>query len=108
MPEFIRKSAKLFDDRERRRLVDFLAATPLAGDLLQGTGGLRKLRWAASSRGKSGGARIIYYYHDPGMPLFALTVFAKNEKADMSHADRDLFRGLVEVLVNQYQRGAKR
>jgi hypothetical protein len=108
MPEFIRQSARLFDDGERHRLVDFLATHPMVGDLIQGTGGLRKLRWSASSRGKRGGARVIYYYHDPDMPLFALTVFAKNEKADLSHDDRELFRQLVEVLVKHYRKETKR
>ena len=72
-PEFLSATKKLMDDEERKALVDFLALNPMAGDLIQGTGGIRKLRWALEGRGKRGGSRIIYFYHDREMPLFALT-----------------------------------
>src|SRR5271165_4286712 len=86
-PEFIRAVEKLLSDRERSDLVDFLAWNPTAGDLVPGTGGVRKLRWALEGRGKRGGARIVYFHHDAGMPLFALTAYAKNERADLSQQD---------------------
>lgn len=103
-PEFIRRSEALFGDAERLRIVDVLSIDPEAGDLIRGTGGLRKLRWASSSRGKRGGARIITYFHDRSMPLFLITVFAKNEKSDLSAADRELYRHLAETLRNAYRR----
>lgn len=49
---------------DKRELIDFLAEDPMAGDLIPGTGGVRKLRFATSGRGKRGGARVIYYYLD--------------------------------------------
>ena len=55
---------------------------PVAGDLIPGTGGVRKLRWGLDGRGKRGGARVIYFHHGAAMPLFALTAYAKNERAD--------------------------
>jgi len=85
-------------------LVDYLARNPLAGDLVQGAGGVRKLRWALEGRGKRGGARVIYYYHSQSMPLFALTAYAKNEQAGMSQADRNDFRRLTALLVERYAR----
>lgn len=72
-PEFLSATRKQMSDAERALLVDYLAYNPAAGDLIQGTGGVRKLRWALEGRGKSGGARVIYFYHDAGMPIFALT-----------------------------------
>jgi len=54
-------------------LVAYLAHHPTAGDLVPGTGGIRKLRWALPGRGKSGGARVIYFFHGTDLPLFALT-----------------------------------
>jgi mRNA-degrading endonuclease RelE of RelBE toxin-antitoxin system len=69
----------LFNENERKAIVDYLAAHPHAGDIVENTGGIRKLRWSQGGKGKSGGARIIYYYHDQRIPLFLLTVFAKNE-----------------------------
>lgn len=80
-------------------MVDYLAAQPKAGDLIEGTGGVRKLRWARGGRGKSGGVRVIYYFHSDAMPLYLLTMFAKNERANLSKAERNELAGLVDVLV---------
>ena len=56
---------------------------------MQGTGGIRKLRWSAQGRGKSGGVRVIYYFHNETMPLFLLTVFGKGEKANLTKGVRN-------------------
>lgn len=66
---------------------------------MEGTGGIRKLRWGRGSRGKSGGVRIIYYYHDERIPLYLLTVFGKNERANLSKAERNDLAKLVDLLV---------
>ena len=81
LPEFQRRSDKLLSSSERLSVINYLAAHPLAGDLMQGTGGIRKLRWAAKGKGKSGGVRIIYYFHNTSIPLFLLTLFGKGEKS---------------------------
>lgn len=98
MPEYIRRATKLLSQSERNDVVDYVAATPKAGDLIQGTGGVRKLRWARSGRGKSGGVRVIYYFHSEALPLYLLTVFGKGEKADLSQAERNELAKLVQVL----------
>jgi len=103
-PEFLSATRKLMDDDERALLVDYLAHNPMAGDLVQGTGGIRKVRWALDGRGKRGGARVIYFYHDADMPLFALTAYAKNERADLSQQDRNDFRQLTTMLVDAFKR----
>ncbi len=103
-PEFLSTTRKLMSDEERALLVDYLAYNPTAGDLVQGTGGIRKLRWGLQGRGKRGGARVIYFYHDAGMPLFALTAYAKNERADLSQQDRNDFRQLTALLVEAFKR----
>ncbi len=79
--------------------MDYLAAHPAAGDLIEGTGGVRKLRWARDGRGKSGGVRVIYYVHSDAMPLYLLTMFAKNERANLSKAERNELASLVDLLV---------
>jgi hypothetical protein len=103
-PEFIRRVEKLLGDDEREALIAYLAANPTAGDLIPGTGGVRKLRWALEGRGKRGGARIIHFFRDTRLPLFLLTAFAKNERTDLSQADRNSFRTLTKVLVDTYGR----
>ncbi len=103
-PEFLSTTRKLMTDAECTSLVDYLAYNPNAGDLIQGTGGVRKLRWNLGGRGKRGGARVIYFYHNPGMPLFALTMYAKNERANLSQQDRNHFRRLTALLVESFAR----
>jgi hypothetical protein len=103
-PEFLSATSKLLSDEERAVLVEFLAYNPTAGDLISGTGGVRKLRWGLEGRGKRGGARVIYFYHDAGLPLFALTAFAKNERADLSQQDRNDLRKLTAMLVKAFER----
>lgn len=103
-PEFIARTGKLMADEEREALIDYLARNPTAGDLVTGTGGVRKLRWGLEGRGKRGGARIIYFFHSAEIPLFALTAFAKNERTDLSQEDRNAFRGLTKLLVETYRR----
>jgi hypothetical protein len=105
MPEYIRRSAKLLSESERNDVIDHVAANPKAGDLIQGTGGVRKLRWARSGRGKSGGVRVIYYFHSDVLPLYLLTVFGKGEKADLSHAERNELAKLVQVLKGYAKEG---
>jgi hypothetical protein len=99
LPEYLRAVARLLADADRRAIVDHLAAHPTAGDLIEGTGGVRKLRWARDGRGKSGGVRVVYYFHSEAMPLYLLTMFAKNERANLTKAERNELAGLVDLLV---------
>lgn len=103
-PEFLSATRKLMSDEERALLVDYLAYNPTSGDPIPGTGGVRKLRWGLEGRGKRGGARVVYFHHDAGMPLFALTAFAKNERTDLSQQDRNDFRQLTTLLVAAFKR----
>ena len=59
-----------------------------------------KLRWGRGSKGKSGGVRVIYYYHDQRIPLYLLTMFGKGERANLSKADRNALSRLVSILVH--------
>ncbi len=99
LPEYIRHSAALFTLEENKALIDYLAANPKAGDIMEGTGGIRKFRWARGNKGKSGGARVIYYYHDQRIPLYLLTAFGKNEQANLSKSERNQLAKLVDLLV---------
>lgn len=100
LPEYQRRVSRLLGDVERRAVIDYLAAHPKAGDLLEGTGGVRKLRWGREGQGKSGGVRVIYYFHSEAMPLYLLTLFAENERANLSKAERNQLAGLVDILVS--------
>lgn len=103
LPEFIRTADKLLSLAERQDLIRYLALHPKAGDLMEGTGGVRKLRWRRGDHGKSGGVRAIYYYYDEQMPLYLLTLFAKGDKANLSKAERNELAELTGLLVNLWK-----
>ena len=101
-PFFLRKAADLLDEEARSELAIFVAANPEAGDVIPETGGVRKLRWAVRGRGQRGGVRVIYYFHNDSFPLFLLTLFAKNQKANLTRAERNELKKLVPLLVTTY------
>lgn len=96
---FLRKIQSLLSVEERADLIAYLAEHPGAGAIIQGTGGIRKLRWARQGKGKSGGIRVIYYVHNESMPLYLLAAFGKNEKANISNEEKALLAKLVNELV---------
>ncbi|MGC1509907.1 type II toxin-antitoxin system RelE/ParE family toxin [Ketobacter sp.] len=102
LPEFQKKASSLLDEAEKASIINYLASHPQSGDLMQGTGGIRKLRWSAQGRGKSGGVRVIYYYHNGAMPLFLLTVFGKGEKANLSKSERNELAKFTIILLKNY------
>lgn len=101
-PGYIRLAEKLLSEDERRDLISYLAEHPRAGDLIEGTSGVRKLRWGRGGRGKSGGVRVVYYVHSEAMPLYLLTLFAKNERANLSKAERNELADLVDILASAW------
>lgn len=103
LPEFLRKAQDLLLKEEKVSLISYLALHPQSGDIMWGTGGIRKLRWAAQGKGKSGGVRVIYYYHNKTMPLFLLTVFGKGEKANLSDSECDELSKVTSLLRKQYE-----
>jgi RelE toxin of RelE / RelB toxin-antitoxin system len=99
-----RRADQLLTENEQEAVIDLVAYEPACGDVIPGTGGLRKVRIGRGSHGKRGGARVVYYFHDAGVPIFLLAVYAKNEKGDLTAAEKHEFSGLVKELVAQWQR----
>ena len=93
------------NDAEKMEIINVLARNPKAGAVMQGTGGIRKLRLAISGKGKSGGARVIYYYLNNSVPLFLLTMLSKGEKENLSKGERNTLAKLTRVLRQNYERG---
>ncbi len=95
---FEKLRAKYFDDEEYRALQNFLLERPLSGDVIPGTGGLRKLRWSSGGKGKRGGLRTIYLYLTGKDHLHLLTVYAKNEASDLFPDEKKILKRIVEEL----------
>jgi hypothetical protein len=104
-PFSLQKAAALLDEEEREELITFIGSTPEAGDLIPETGGVRKLRWGVKGRGKCGGVRVIYYFCNQSFPVFVLTVYVKNQRANLTAAERNEMKQLVPLLVKNYGRG---
>lgn len=104
---FIRAAARVFTDDERNALIDYLSTHPFVGDEIPGGGGVRKMRFAIGNRGKSGGARVVYFVYSSEMPLVLLTCYGKNEKANLSDAEVNTLAKLATILKAEF-RGTKR
>jgi hypothetical protein len=91
-------------EHEITDLIDILAENPTAGTVIPGTGGCRKVRIAGRGKGKSGGYRTITFYSGADLPVFALTVFAKGERADLTMLERNSLQTLTKAIVTEYKR----
>lgn len=84
-------------------MVDFVAHNPVSGDVIPGTGGVRKLRWARAGSGKRGGARVVYFYYRPNCPLYLLLAYAKAQASDLSPDEKKAvaaFAAVIKVTVD--------
>lgn len=100
LPEFLRRAKAIMSENERLDIVEYLAADPEAGIALGG--GLRKVRIPRRGGGKSGGYRVVYVFGGMAMPLFLVTVFAKNEKANLSRAEQAEAVALSKLIIEEY------
>jgi putative transcriptional regulator len=90
-PPYLADAERLFTADERGTIVDQVAIEPRSGVVIPGSGGIRKLRFGFGGRGKRGGARVTYLFGGDDVPVFLLAAFAKNEKADLTPAERTTF-----------------
>jgi hypothetical protein len=97
---FLKRARSIMADDERAEIVNYLAANPLAGVALGG--GLRKVRIQRRGSGKSGGYRTIYVFGGVDMPIFLVTVFAKNEKSNLSTVELAAAVKLSKSLIASY------
>lgn len=98
---FAARAERLLSENARNELIDLLATNPLQGDVLAGTGGIRKVRFAKGGRGKRGGVRVVYYHHSVDRPIYLLEIFGKNEKANLTKAERNALAKVVAEIKQQ-------
>ncbi|HJS38852.1 MAG TPA: type II toxin-antitoxin system RelE/ParE family toxin [Burkholderiales bacterium] len=85
-------------DEEYRGLQSYLMERPDAGDIIRGSGGIRKVRWAAKGKGKSGGVRVIYYWAKAPEQIYLLTMYGKSERTDIDRATLKRIAAKLELL----------
>ncbi len=96
---FTRRVTQLLSDDEYRELQATFVERPKAGPVIPGSGGIRKLRWSVSGRGKRGGARVIYYWATEQECILMLLIYAKNESDDLT---RDQIKTLRYIVEREY------
>lgn len=105
---FITDVSKDMTKDEHEEFIRFIAQNPTKGVIIEGTGGIRKIRWAIGSRGKSSGVRVIYYYHNNDIPLFLLAAYRKKHKANLTQSEKNQMKNLVREIVTTYTSGKQK
>jgi hypothetical protein len=103
-PSYLAVAGKLFDEDEREEIVAMVAVDPECGEVMAGTGGFRKVRVARAGMGKRGGTRVVYIWRNSRFPVFLITVFPKNEKANLSNAERNALKKRADGIFGAYRR----
>ncbi len=93
-----KRIAKLLPAHERAEMENAIAASPESHPIIPGTKGVRKARWSRPAMGKSGGLRVVYYFWAEPHAVVLITAYAKNEKENLTDADKKKIRKLVESL----------
>lgn len=107
-PAFLRDVARSgMSEDEHARIVRSIAENPLRGDIIKGTGGARKVRFAGRGKGKSGGYRVVTYFAADDVPIVLLALIDKGERADLAQAERDSLRRELQGFADDYRDGVK-
>lgn len=101
-PSFLRQADAIWDEAERAAFVDYIARNPESGDIIPGTGGVRKVRWSRPGSGKRGGARVIYFYYHSEAPLYLLLAYAKAMRTDMTPDEKRAAAAFVALIKQQH------
>ncbi len=99
---FIKAAAKLLSPEDVGELIVYLGFHPEAGDLIKGTGGFRKLRWARQGMGKRGGTRVIYFFCNENFPAFLADIYAKGDREDLTQKDRNRLAKISARILDNY------
>lgn len=107
---FFQKKWKLMglDDKDLKRLQEEIIADPKVGAVMQGTGGIRKMRFAFEKRGKSGSVRVIYVDFEVYEKIFLITAYPKNEKENLTQTERNELKQMIYILEKQLKENEER
>ena len=95
-PVFTKIIQEVLPDDEYSAFQNRLIGDPECGDVIRGSGGLRKIRWKIPGKGKRGGLRIIYYYLSKALQIYMLFAYKKNEQSDLTSEQMKLLKNVVE------------
>jgi hypothetical protein len=102
-PGYLKAAEGIFSEAEREKIVAMVAMDPESGDVIQGTGGFRKVRVARSGMGKRGGARVVYILRNENFPIFLIAAYAKNEKENLTKQERNQLAKRADDIFARYR-----
>lgn len=102
-PSYLKTAETIFSEEEREGIVAMVSKTPDCGDIIQGTGGFRKVRVGRGSIGKRGGARVVYIFRDENFPIFLVAVYPKNVKTNLTKAERNELAKMADAIFSKYR-----
>ena len=102
-PAYLNAGKEFWDCDTQNEFKNFIGVNFLCGDIIPDTGGLRKIRWKGSGKGKRGGARVIYYFYDENHPIYLLFAYSKNVQTDLTQHEKELLRKFVLLLKNSFR-----
>jgi hypothetical protein len=103
-PGYLRVAETLFSEAERVQIVTMVASDPECGEVMQGTGGFRKVRVGRGGMGKRGGARVVYILRNEAFPVFLITAYAKNDKDNLTKQERNELAKRADEIFTRYRR----
>ena len=98
-----RRASELLTAGQRDAVIDLVAYDPTCGDIIPGSGGLRKVRIGRDGIGKRGGTRVVYYFYNEDFPILLLALYAKNEKSDLTIAEKREFAASMREIVRRWK-----
>ena len=98
LKSFEKDAEKVWNEDERNTFIDFFARHPDKGLIIEGTGGVRKIRWSREGMGKRGGVRVVYYFYSEEEPIYLLAIYGKGERSDLDAAQKKAARTFVDNL----------
>jgi len=103
-PSYLRAAAVIFSQAERDDVVTMVATEPECGEVMQGTGGFRKVRVGLRGVGKRGGARVIYIFRNDEFPVFLIAAYSKNTKGNLTKRERNELAKMADQIFTKYTR----
>jgi hypothetical protein len=97
-PIFTKTIYKFLDEVTKEELIEFVARNPLSGDIIQGTGGCRKIRWKRTGMGKSAGIRTVYYFYNEDNPIYLLLAYPKSEMDNITDDTKNILKQSVAKM----------
>lgn len=104
---YLRAVESIWDDELRAEFVSYIGVNPTQGDIIPGTGGIRKIRYQGSGHGKRGGVRVIYYFYNEDNPVYLLYAYPKNVQVNLSEREKKALSA-VATEIKQVLRGKER